>query len=110
MYKCHNKKFFTSALSGFGFIIRFWRANVWEKGKKVYKATAVRCYQCFSLRLVRLLLSKAKQLIQKSYSGQLLTAPDRNKSDTHKVSPLSLNGPFEAFLNKNKNNPEHTWA
>ena len=50
-----------------------------KKGKKVCKTTAVQCYQCFSLHSLLFLANRAKWFIpnKKSYSGELLTAPDR---------------------------------
>ena len=53
-----------------------------KQGKKVCKTTAVQCYQCFSLRSLLFLASRAKWLIPKnnSYSGELLTAADRCKN------------------------------
>ena len=54
-----------------------------KQGKNVCKTTAVQCYQCFSLRSLLFLASRAKWLIpnkKKSYSDELLTAADRCKS------------------------------
>ena len=55
-----------------------------KQGKKVCKTTAVQCYQCFSLHSLLFLANRAKWLIpnKKSYSGELLTAPDRCKNFT----------------------------
>ena len=50
-----------------------------KQGKKVCKTTAVQCYQCFSLRSLLFLASRAKWLIpnnNNSYSDELLTAAD----------------------------------
>ena len=46
----------------------------WKKGKKVSKATAVRCYQCFSLTFVAFIAGKSEQVLEEAQERQLLTA------------------------------------
>jgi len=63
-----------------------------KQGKKVCKATALRCYQCFSLQF---LLSCWQQQsgcyqYQNSYTGELLTAPERNKKITQNFKSMVL--------------------
>ena len=54
-----------------------------KQGKKVFKATATRCAFCFRLLASRE-SDRAKRLMKKSYSTQLLTAAGRcKKASTH---------------------------
>ena len=53
-----------------------------KQGKKVCKVTALRCYQCFSLHFLLSCWQQQSgyyQYHRNSYTGELLTAPERSK-------------------------------
>ena len=76
-----------------------------KQGKKVCKVTALRCYQCFSLHF---LLSCWQQQSgyqyhhRNSYTGELLTAPERSKNR----QAWLLLGRLKYF---GKNSSDSTW-